>query len=64
MAEILTTTDAPGGPAAPEVITTEDNLSAEEQDSLAVGESIAEAQDTLLAGKYKDASELETAYKS
>ena len=63
MAEILTTTDAPGGPAAPEVITTEDNLSAEEQDSLAVGESIAEQQDTLLAGKYKDAAELEAAYK-
>tara|TARA_R100000781_G_scaffold37206_1_gene26342 strand:+ start:201 stop:1010 length:810 start_codon:yes stop_codon:yes gene_type:complete len=63
MAEILTTTDAPGGPAAPEVITTEDNLSAEEQDSLAVGETLVEQQDTLLAGKYKDAAELEAAYK-
>ena len=63
MAEILTTTDVPGGPAAPEVITTEDNLSAEEQDSLAVGETLVEQQDTLLAGKYKDAAELEAAYK-
>ena len=63
MAEILTTTDAPGGPAAPEVVTTEDNLSAEEQDSLAVGETLVEQQDTLLAGKYKDAAELEAAYK-
>ena len=62
MAEILTTTDAPGGPAAPEVITTEDNLSAEEQDSLAVGEEITAQQDTLLAGKYKSAEELEKAY--
>ena len=62
MAEILTTTDAPGGPAAPEVITTEDNLSAEEQDSLAVGEQITAQQDQLLAGKYKSAEELEKAY--
>ena len=62
MAEILTTTDAPGGPAAPEVITTEDNLSAEEQDSLAVGEHITAQQDQLLAGKYKSAEELEKAY--
>jgi len=62
MAEILTTTDAPGGPAAPEVITTEDNLTPEEQDSLAVGEQITEQQDQLLAGKYKSAEELEKAY--
>lgn len=63
MAEILTTTDAPGGPDAPEVVTTEDNLSPEEQESLAVGETLAQAEDSLLAGKYKDAAELETAYK-
>ncbi len=62
MAELLTTTDAPGGPAAPEVITTEDNLTPEEQDSLAVGEQITEQQDQLLAGKYKSAEELEKAY--
>ena len=34
-----------------------DNLSAEEQDSLQVGEAMQEAQDNLLAGKYKDAQE-------
>ena len=62
MAEILTTTDAPGGPAAPEVISTEENLTPEEQDSLAVGEQITAQQDQLLAGKYKKAEELEKAY--
>ena len=40
-----------------------DNLTADEQDSLAVGEEIAEQQEQLLAGKYKDAAELEKAYK-
>lgn len=40
----------------------EGNLTAEEQDSLAVGEKMAEAQEQLLAGKYKDAAELEKAY--
>ena len=39
-----------------------DNLSAEEQDSLKVGEAMQEANDNLLAGKYKDAQELEKAY--
>tara|TARA_R100000152_G_C6744989_1_gene168651 strand:+ start:327 stop:1112 length:786 start_codon:yes stop_codon:yes gene_type:complete len=43
-------------------VTSVDNLSAEEQDSLQVGEAMQEAQDNLLAGKYKDAKELETAY--
>ena len=43
-------------------VTSVDNLSAEEQDSLQVGEAMQEAQDSLLAGKYKDAKELETAY--
>ena len=42
--------------------TSVDNLSADEQDSLQVGEAIQEAQDNLLAGKYKDAQELEKAY--
>ncbi len=42
--------------------TSVDNLSAEEQDSLQVGEAMQEAQDNLLAGKYKDAQELEKAY--
>jgi len=39
-----------------------DNLNADEQDSLQVGEAMVEAQDELLAGKYKDAQELEKAY--
>lgn len=42
--------------------TTAENLNADEQDSLKVGEEMQEAQDTLLAGKYKDAQELESAY--
>ena len=39
-----------------------DNLTSDEVDSLKVGEEIAEQQDQLLAGKYKDAAELEKAY--
>ena len=39
-----------------------DNLSAEEQDSLAVGEKMEKAQEQLLAGKYKSAEELEKGY--
>ena len=42
--------------------TTLDNLSEEEQDSLAVGEKMEEAQEQLLAGKYKSAEELEKGY--
>ena len=43
-------------------VTSAENLSADEQDSLKVGEAMQEAQDDLLAGKYKDAKELEKAY--
>ena len=42
--------------------TTMENLNADEQDSLQVGEAMLEAQDELLAGKYKDAEQLEKAY--
>ena len=42
--------------------TISDNLTADEQDSLAVGEKMVEQQEQLLAGKYKDAQELEKAY--
>ena len=42
--------------------TTIDNLSAEEQNSLEVGEQMQQAQDNLLAGKYKNAEELEKGY--
>jgi hypothetical protein len=39
-------------------------LSAEEQDSLEVGEQLVSEQEGLLAGKYKNAEELESAYLS
>jgi len=53
MAETLTYDPTP---ADPEV------LNADEQDSLKVGEALEEQQESLLAGKYKDAQELEKAY--
>lgn len=53
MAETLTYDPTPAD--APE-------LNADEQDSLAVGEEMQAAQDDLLAGKYKNAQELESAY--
>jgi len=40
----------------------EGELTTEEQESLKVGEALEEQQNTLLAGKYKDAQELEKAY--
>lgn len=40
----------------------QEGLTAEEQDSLQVGEQMAEQQGELLAGKYKNAEELEQAY--
>lgn len=53
MAETLTYDSTPAD--APE-------LNADEQDSLVVGEEMQTAQDDLLAGKYKNAQELESAY--
>ena len=38
-------------------------LNADEQESLAIGEQMEQQQETLLAGKYKNAEELEKAYK-
>ncbi len=60
MAETLTVD--PNPPA--EVVGEQDGvqLTADEQDSLAVGEQIVDQQEKLLAGKYKDAEELEKAY--
>mgnify|MGYP001407903305 CR=1 FL=1 len=46
----------------PQNVTSVDNLTPEEQDSLAVGESISQQEDQLYAGKYKSAEDLETAY--
>ena len=45
-----------------DTVTTENNLSTEEQDSLKVGQEIENQQEQLLAGKYKNAEELEQAY--
>ena len=39
-------------------------LTAEEQDSLQVGEKLVAEQEQLLAGKYSSAEELESAYLS
>ena len=56
MAETLTVD------TSPDTQTTLDNLTPEEQDSLALGEKMAQDQEQLLAGKYKNAEELEKAY--
>lgn len=54
----FTTTDA----TATETATAPENLTPDEQDSLAVGEKLEAEQGQLLAGKYKNAEELEKAY--
>ena len=46
----------------PQNVTTLDNLTAEEQDSLQVGEQISQQEEQVYAGKYKSAQELEKAY--
>ena len=48
--------------SATETVTTESNLTAEEQDSLKVGEEMEAQEEQLLAGKYKNAEELEKAH--
>ena len=60
MAETLTVDPTPVAEIAGEVEGVQ--LTAEEQDSLQVGEGIQEQQEQLLAGKYKDAESLEKAY--
>jgi len=45
-----------------DTVTTENNLTEAEQESLAVGEEMQAQQEGLLAGKYKTAQELEKAY--
>ena len=52
----FTTTDAA------ETVSSEQTLTPDEQDSLAVGEQLQTEQEGLLAGKYKNAEELEKAY--
>ena len=48
--------------AGTDSITTEDNLNEAEQESLQVGEAMVAEQEQLLAGKYKNAEDLEKAY--
>jgi len=48
--------------AGTDTVSTSENLTPEEQDSLQVGEAMQEQQEQMLAGKYKDAQELEKAY--
>ena len=48
--------------AGTETVSTENNLTPEEQDSLQVGEQLQADQEQLLAGKYKNAEDLEKAY--
>ena len=45
-----------------DTVTTEENLTPDEQESLAVGEEMEAQQESMLAGKYKNAQELEKAY--
>ena len=47
---------------SPQTETVAENLTTDEQDSLAIGEKMVAEQEQLLAGKYKDARELEKAY--
>ena len=56
MAETLTVD------TTPQTETLGDNLTPDEQDSLKVGEEMQAQQEQLLAGKYKNAEELEKAY--
>ena len=58
MAEILTLENQ----TESEVMSDAGELTADEQDSLAIGEKLVDAQESLLAGKYKDAEALEKAY--
>ena len=48
--------------AGTDTVTEGDALTPAEQQSLEVGEALEQSQDELLAGKYKDAQELEKAY--
>ena len=48
--------------AGTDTVSTSENLTPDEQDSLQVGEAMQEQQESMLAGKYKNAQELENAY--
>jgi len=48
--------------AGTDTVSSSENLTPDEQDSLQVGEAMEEQQESMLAGKYKNAQELENAY--
>ena len=48
--------------AGTDTVSSSENLTADEQDSLKVGEAMEQQQEEVLAGKYKNAQELEKAY--
>ena len=48
--------------AGTDTVTTSENLTQDEQESLQVGEEMQNQQEQMLAGKYKNAQELENAY--
>ena len=48
--------------AGTDTITTSETLNPDEQEALKVGEEMEQQQESLLAGKYKNAQELEKAY--
>ena len=48
--------------AGTDTVSTSENLTPDEQDSLVVGQEMENAQSEMLAGKYKNAQELENAY--
>ena len=62
MAETLTVDTTPQTETVVDGSGSLEGLTPDEQDSLQVGESMIEEQENLLAGKYKDAQELEKAY--
>ena len=47
--------------AGTDTVSTSENLTTDEQDSLQVGEAMQEQQESMLARKYKNAQELENA---
>ena len=48
--------------AGTDTVSTSENLTPDEQESLQVGEEMQNQQEQMLAGKYKNAQELENAY--
>ena len=62
MAETLTVDTTPQTETVVDESGSLEGLTPDEQDSLQVGEQIQEQQESLLAGKYENAEQLEKAY--